>query len=95
MKKTRRRQEEKEKEKEIPFGRFGEGLVWSSHSICSLQHRHTLVISEYGLHFLPTSCHKYELVFLSKMFSRGIEIVFLVCCNAIDLDSDHPKFQLL
>ena len=42
----------KKKGKEIPFGR---GLVLS-------------VISEYGLNFPPTSCHKYELVFLSKMF---------------------------
>ena len=40
-------------------------------------------ILEYGLNFPPTSCHKYELVFLSKMFSREIEIDFLVCCNTV------------
>ena len=44
-----------------------------------------LLILEYGLNFPPTSCHKYELVFLSKMFSREIEIDFLVCCDTVSL----------
>ena len=58
-------------------------------------YRHTLVISEYGLNFPPTSYHKYELVFLSKMFSREIEINFLVCCNTISfiLTPATPNFS--
>ena len=77
----------KKKEKEISFGRFGEGLVLSItvFPFDLLQRRHTPVILEYGLNFPPTSCHKYELVFLSKMFSREIEIDFLVCCDTVSL----------
>ena len=86
-----------EKDKEISFGRFGEGLVLSItvFPFDLLQRRHTLVILEYGLNFPPTSCHKYELVFLGKMFFGEIEINFLVCCNTVllILTSATPNFS--
>ena len=86
-----------EKENEISFGRFGEGLVLSItvFPFDLLQRRHTPVILEYGLKFPPTSCHKYELVFLGKMFFGEIEIDFLVCCNTVSLilTSATPNFS--
>ena len=52
-------------------------------SCCSnIRHKFQQLVNRL-LFFPPTSCHKYELVFLSKMFSREIEIDFLVCCNTI------------
>ena len=66
--------------------------IWYTFSFTT---RHTPVISEYSLNFPPTSCHKYELVFLSKMFSREIEIDFLVFCNTVSfiLTLATPNFS--
>ena len=54
-------------------------------SCCSnIRHKFQQLVNRL-LFFPPTSYHKYELVFLSKMFSREIEIDFLVCCNTVSL----------
>ena len=46
-------------------------------SCCSnIRHKFQQLVNRL-LFFPPTSCHKYELVFLSKMFSREIETIFL------------------